>query len=273
MKPLLLGSLLLLGGCQSWPQEGGSDGAKASLPWDGYLQSPAHLQEYQVTRQRVASAQHSLELLKLRGSVACMPERTYQAEQLLGLVRQEIAADLLVDASEHLLLLDNQLYRLSVRLTEMQRRLGCGQLLSSQTNDPLLQSLLEPEQFALDRDQLLPVFEQRLQRLAEHLQAAPELKLIVIGHADPQGSQQHNQQMGLRRAQQVVAKLQQFGVPALQLQAQSAGDSHSYRASQPQLETRTALLASRRVEFRLALIDAPLTPLPQSQWSRLQWGQ
>ncbi|WP_298441722.1 OmpA family protein [uncultured Ferrimonas sp.] len=274
MKAAIALAALLCGGCTSWPQEGHGGYADQSLPWDGYLQSPAHLAEHQALRSRVVAAQQTLELLRLRGAMDCLPERTYQADQLLTLVRQELADGLIADAHEHQLLLDNHLFRLTTRLTALQQQTGCSWGLSAQaqplSEQQLLTLLLQAEQFALDRAELLPLFQQRLQLLAQYLAEHPGLLLTITGYTDTEGTAEYNQQLGQLRAEAVAAQLTRYGVPDAQLQLRSEGAALQLNHA----DAKTAALASRRIEFRLSTVAmAPTEPVPLQQWRSRLWGK
>jgi len=55
----------------------------------------------------------------------------------------------------------------------------------------------------------------------------PQSRLRVAGYADPRGSEQWNQQLSLRRAQNVAAVLAQAGVPAARVAVEAHGKSEA----------------------------------------------
>ncbi|WP_084144585.1 OmpA family protein [Ferrimonas kyonanensis] len=265
--------VLLLAGCAQWPEEGQGQMAAEGTPWDSYLLSPAFLQEHQALRQRVVEAQTGLDLLRLRGAVACLPERQYQAEQRLGQIRGELAEGLYADASEQLLILEDQIHRLGVRLNYITQHMGCGGAQSVAATaatgaafDPIAAGLLQSEQFALDRDELLPEFQVRLQQLAQVLRDKPQWQLTITGHTDSQGDPQHNQALALRRANAVASLLQANGVAAGQLRVVAAADAMPLASN----SDRSGRLANRRVSFELmsqpVMSETSSAVLTLSQW-------
>ncbi|SDJ25000.1 OmpA family protein [Ferrimonas sediminum] len=264
--------MLLLAGCAQWPEEGQGQMAAEGTPWDSYLLSPAFLQEHQALRQRVVEAQIGLELLRLRGTVACLPERQYQAEQRLGQIRGEVAEGLYADASEQLLILEDQIHRLGVRLNFITQHMGCrgveqGVVTAGGVNvNEVAPGLLQSEQFALDRDELLPEFQLRLRQMAQMLRDNPRWVLTVTGHTDDQGDDQHNQALALARANAVSDHLQADGVPQVQLRVVAAGSSMPLAPN----TNRSGRLANRRVSFELLALPSETAsspaPLTLSQW-------
>lgn len=274
------GLLPLLSGCVQWPDEGQGGMAHEDTPWDSYLMSQAFLAEHQALRQRVAESQQQIELLRLRGAIACLPERHYQASMLLDQVRGELAEGLYADANERLLLLEEQLYRLGVRLNHLIQHQACGAVKywsvaqQAQPSQPqadtspsplLLEGLLESEQFATDKAELLPEFQHRLMRLAKALADQPQLQLTIMGHTDSRGSDAYNLSLAQSRAVAVKTALIAFGASPEQLIVSSLGEAMPIGDN----ASATGQLANRRVSFKVVAIDAgsettaAATQLPQ----------
>jgi len=100
--------------------------------------------------------------------------------------------------------------------------------------------------FDTDRAVLKPESEATLAQVLELLKGSPDLRLIVAGHTDSEGTDAHNQDLSLRRAQAVVTWLAGKGVSAGRLEPAGLGES------QPVADNRTpeGRALNRRVEIR-----------------------
>jgi outer membrane protein OmpA-like peptidoglycan-associated protein len=87
-----------------------------------------------------------------------------------------------------------------------------------------------------------------LAQVAALLEGTPALRLVIVGHTDDEGTNAHNQDLSLKRAQAVVAWLVGRGVAAGRLAAAGRGES------EPVADNRTAegRALNRRVEIRQA---------------------
>lgn len=248
--------VMLLSGCAQWPDEGQGGRADEKTPWESYLNSPAFLQEQQQLRQRTVEAQMGLDLLRLRGAMGCLPARQMQAELLLARVRGELAEGLFADASETLLIVEDQVHRLGVRLNHVTAKLGCGDSPGKelapypfgQTGKGRGNALIYSEQFADDRADLLPEFRVRLMHLATALMANGDWHLVITGHADRRGSEAYNADLADRRARSVFHFLLGQGVPQRQMTVEAKGESQPVGDN----ATRTGRLANRRVTLELS---------------------
>lgn len=88
--------------------------------------------------------------------------------------------------------------------------------------------LQDPETFfAFDSAALSPRTEQLLGKLADCVSkgklAGRELELV--GHADPQGSDAYNKELGMSRAESVAGFLREHGVDAAKIEVNSVGES------------------------------------------------
>ena len=83
-----------------------------------------------------------------------------------------------------------------------------------------------------------------LDALAGFLQGSPDSRVLLVGHTDAVGSLASNQALSLRRAEAVVARLRELGVPARQLEAAGAG----YLAPLAPSTTEEGRALNRRVE-------------------------
>ncbi|BDY04930.1 OmpA family protein [Ferrimonas sp. YFM] len=268
MRALL--AVVMLSGCAQWPEEGQGGMADEKTPWESYLNTPAFQQEQQQLRQRTVEAQMGLDLLRLRGSMACLPARQMQAELLLARVRGELAEGLFADASENMLILEDQVHRLGVRLNYVTAKLGCSATYRTSGSDTAggqgdadkVMGLLHSEQFADDRSELLPEFRQRLARLATEMKAHPHWHLKIAGHADQRGSEQYNLALAGRRAQSVATYLQEHGVSPTQISVEAKGESQPVGDN----STRTGRLANRRVTLQLLQGESQSSQVALRHW-------
>lgn len=83
----------------------------------------------------------------------------------------------------------------------------------------------EAPQFDFDRAELRPRGEGILERMAKCVERGSlEGKLLLVGHADPRGSDRYNQQLGMERAVAARDYLSSLGVPSGTLAVQSRGE-------------------------------------------------
>jgi peptidoglycan-associated lipoprotein len=77
------------------------------------------------------------------------------------------------------------------------------------------------------------------------LQANPQVRLRVEGHADERGSTEYNIALGTRRAQSVVTYLTGFGIPASAFTILSYGEERPIEAG----SSEAAWARNRRADF------------------------
>ena len=99
--------------------------------------------------------------------------------------------------------------------------------------------------FPTDVDQFSPRLRPFLLDLARILREQPTIGLLVEGHADHRGSDAHNDDLALRRAQSVADAITEAGVDASRLQVVSHGSRRPLR----QGTSSAALQQNRRVEL------------------------
>jgi hypothetical protein len=97
--------------------------------------------------------------------------------------------------------------------------------------------------FDTDSDQVKPESAETLTEIAKLLTARPSLNLMVVGHTDNQGSEEHNLDLSRRRAKSVVAELVVCRLPGSPRPA-SASTHRSPRTTPPRGAPRTAASSS-----------------------------
>lgn len=86
-------------------------------------------------------------------------------------------------------------------------------------------------------------FEENIKKLADYL-LKNDKKLELGGHTDSSGSKEANQKLSLKRAEAVLQKLVEFGVPADRLSAKGYGESNPLNSN----DTLAGRYKNRRVE-------------------------
>lgn len=105
--------------------------------------------------------------------------------------------------------------------------------------------LTENLRFAVDRSTIEPESMPILDEIVALMKANRAFHLRVLGHADSTGSDEHNQQLGVARAVEVIEYLAQHGVARERMAPRSHGESRPVESNQS-VDGRSA---NRRVEF------------------------
>lgn len=78
--------------------------------------------------------------------------------------------------------------------------------------------------FDFNKATIKPGYEELIKKLASTTQANKNIKVSVVGHTDTAGSSSYNYALGGRRAEAVQKMLIEYGIPASQIIAVSAGE-------------------------------------------------
>ncbi len=78
--------------------------------------------------------------------------------------------------------------------------------------------------FDFDKASIKPEYDEVIKKLAATTQANKNVKVTVVGHTDTAGSSAYNYALGGRRAEAVQKMLIEYGIPASQIIAVSAGE-------------------------------------------------
>jgi outer membrane protein OmpA-like peptidoglycan-associated protein len=83
--------------------------------------------------------------------------------------------------------------------------------------------------FFYDETTVRPQAVPELKRLAACLTTAPfaDVDLLLVGHADPRGSNEYNEDLARERAQQVRNMLIDYGVPSRRMEIATRGESEA----------------------------------------------
>jgi outer membrane protein OmpA-like peptidoglycan-associated protein len=85
--------------------------------------------------------------------------------------------------------------------------------------------------FALDSDAIAPAYRSFVERIADLMQAEPQVKLRIEGHTDARGTDEYNLGLSKRRAVSVAAYLvERRGIAAERLQVAGRGESEPLTA-------------------------------------------
>ena len=121
-----------------------------------------------------------------------------------------------------------ELAAINARLDDLQAAAGEKTMIKVQ------QIPLEPKQhimeevfevrFDFNKATIKPEYRELIEKLASATQENKNIKVSVVGHTDTVGTQSYNYALGGRRAEAVQKMLIQYGIPASQIVAVSAGE-------------------------------------------------
>lgn len=87
----------------------------------------------------------------------------------------------------------------------------------------VMEEILEVR-FDFNKSVIKPEYKELIEKLATATQANKNIKVSVVGHTDTTGSKNYNYALGGRRAEAVQKMLIEYGIPASQIVAVSAGE-------------------------------------------------
>jgi outer membrane protein OmpA-like peptidoglycan-associated protein len=96
-------------------------------------------------------------------------------------------------------------------------------LLTRSLRDVAVETVPVPVQFVRDRNEMTPLGEQYAAEMARLLGDQGHPRVLLVGHTDPDGSDQYNLTLSLRRAQAVRRYLIEHGYPAANVDAEGHG--------------------------------------------------
>lgn len=101
------------------------------------------------------------------------------------------------------------------------------------------------EAFARDGIEPRPSLRATLDNIATVLAERPETEILVLGHTDGAGSELHNMQLSIRRAEAVAEYLRTRGIALTRLQADGRGETEPFADN----ATEAGRAKNRRVEI------------------------
>lgn len=102
--------------------------------------------------------------------------------------------------------------------------------------------------FEFDKAELKPGAERTIAQLANFLNNRPELEVMIEGFTDALGEDAYNQTLSLKRAQAVMAALEQHGVPVRRMEAKGLGEEFPVASN----DDPSGRQQNRRVEILFA---------------------
>ena len=101
--------------------------------------------------------------------------------------------------------------------------------------------------FATNRTRILPISEEALDLLYQHLEKNPDLRIRIIGHTDNIGRESANQKLSEGRAEAVRKELIERGITPERIEAEGRGESQPIDTN----DTEEGRQNNRRVEIEI----------------------
>jgi len=163
------------------------------------------------------------------GQNGCQSEQA-QSEEIPMLGDQLVSRDEFINM---MMAMRAELAAINARLDKIQAQ-SANASAGEKTMIKVQQIPLEPKQhvmeevfeirFDFNKAVIKPEYQDLIKKLASATQANKNIKVSVIGHTDTMGSSNYNYALGGRRAEAVQKMLIQYGIPASQIVAVSAGE-------------------------------------------------
>lgn len=235
-------AIMATSGCSSWPNHGQGGDAQLDTSHDyyiaqadsdiGHIEGKGHL----ATQWNI----HSLKLdtLVLRGALECIPARVHQVSMMAKRSHRELNGNLLEDARSSIVIFQRELDELERRLIYIKRHTECGHsavdknttlTLTEQqkykNRQLFLLSLLNDEySFDVNSKKITAHYREKLVVAAKYLNKDTSLQLQISGHTDSAGDYKYNQELALKRSQEVKSVLVTAGIKAERIKVRSFGE-------------------------------------------------
>jgi len=127
--------------------------------------------------------------------------------------------------------------------TEAEVNRGFGPALQAQPKRPVSFFLY----FRTDTDEFAPESKALVSQIFAEIAGRPAPEVVIIGHTDRVGSQQHNDALSLRRAERCRDELIKLGIPKVRISVAGRG------AREPEVQTADQVSEprNRRVEINV----------------------
>ncbi|ANP76564.1 hypothetical protein A134_09190 [Vibrio crassostreae 9CS106] len=231
-------SALVLGGCNSYPEQGTGGLAESydSINYQNSDFSPVMPDEplgpEHGLRFDWQLAKLHLDALIQEGARWCFPAAVVQAIEKQNRIARELQGGLLLDAANDLVIQRKRLNELEVQLDYVTSQARCeppkneNQFRMQLSVIEQLYDLLNVDnQFAENSTEVNPKYMGRLAEATTLLKEHKSLDLVVTGHADATGAEEYNDKLALGRAKQVERYLTIFGLGAQRIKAVSVGET------------------------------------------------
>ncbi|SON53130.1 OmpA family protein [Vibrio tapetis] len=195
-----------------------------------------------------------LDSLIREGAKWCFPASVVQAQEKQNRIARELEGGLLLDAANDIIILRRTLNDLELRLDYVTSQTRCvpprdQAVLLSRLDiiNQLFELLNVDNQFAYDSIEINPKYMGHLAEAATILREHKDFTIVVTGHADSSGTDEHNDKLAMGRAKQVKRYLSIFGLAPERIKTSSLG------SSLPLFEGDTAAvkLTNRRVSIEV----------------------
>lgn len=266
----LLGLSSLLSGCSSFPEAGQGGMAEHDTSPEKSAQDLLTIAPYKTENSQMditiaqqlnvnlELVQRHLDSLVLEGAELCFPATVVQAKRREKRIQRELKGGLIYDAANDLIVQKGLIIRLENQLDYVKSHNICElpsaqassnkaleQTRPGQTARQIHDLLNSDNQFALNSAEINPKYVIRLAQSAELLKKVPNFHLKITGHADSVGSEEHNLQLSLNRANQVARYLQILGIQPARIEVDAIGEQNPlFNGSAPQIR-----LVNRRVSI------------------------
>ncbi|HEX7063274.1 MAG TPA: OmpA family protein [Woeseiaceae bacterium] len=180
-----------------------------------------------------AKAMEQVRTAEARRRELQLEARTMEARRAETEARQERSA---AEASrQEALAARQEAERLQQELSDMQ---------AEQTARGIVLTLGNNVLFETDSDELKPGAERSMDQLAAFLEEHPERRLMIEGHTDARGTDEHNRDLSERRAEAVADALEERGIPDDRLQTVGLGEAYPVASN----DSSAGRQQNRRVE-------------------------
>lgn len=115
--------------------------------------------------------------------------------------------------------------------------------------------------FDVDKTGLKPAAKSNLENLAASLSKNPETNILIVGHTDDTGSDQHNMDLSIRRAEAVKSYIVAGGVSGARMTTQGRGEGEPIGDN----TTADGRAQNRRVEIAIVANDQMKAQAKQGQ--------
>ncbi|WP_370978446.1 OmpA family protein [Agaribacterium sp. ZY112] len=246
---LTLSSSSLLLACTSWPEEG--EGGFAEYHTDQLI-SVEHQQ--QITSKHGLRFDYSLlknqlALLELQGATYCFPAAVDDAQKLEKRIIRELSGQLYGSAESSIIKQRLALTTLEIKLKEVINDFSCKPPIDNKEGNiaSLLNILNSDNQFAINSSEVNKKYKDNLNHAAKQLLKLSQYRILIVGHTDESGHEQHNLSLSYERARSVQDLLVTAGINPKAIDILASGEqSPSYKG-----QSEATQLINRNVRIYL----------------------